>query len=743
MKIRSFVLYVVVNVLAAACSIENGLEQDFRPEYEVEFTAHMENSLQTRADIETSYLGKPNNFWKNGDKISVYSSRQTSGTILGFEFSTALSDIASSAVFGYAGDDFIVGDTYIAVYPHKTATRAVNFTAQPDNRTPKNYEGDAYRVAQVEIPSSQTFSTDGIDRSSRVMLACSNDTTSFEFKNAVALVKFKVTDPDIVSGRISAAEKISGIYRADILAETLKPIMVDYGKTTFSYVDFTASGGTPLTPGVEYYVAVRPTQLTEGFKVFLNGVEVMSYPEINEFKRNTIYDLGTLNLLRDKVLTFDFTDAAAMALWPNNPAPEGAKTSDLMNAPYVLDGVTYNFTCANPLGASKSNFPYFDAENSYLFIKQYRYIGLPAIENYKLSKVVLVNGSKAKSTREVGITTMLAKQDGSSNHGQAFLTGGESLLMQGDPNTEAQFNLSNTAVNTVYWLRVSPESTALKGLMLTYTECEPASELNIRVGTYNLMVAKSSDTGENAWSKRKSRLIESIYDNNFDVFGVNECNDAVAQYITAELQNDYNIKLFNPYSLDGEGDEGQGLVYRKSFTLLDWHYFWLSETPDVMVANDPNGTSIYNRGGCCGTLVHNDTGIKFFVMVTHGAKNMTVRDQYANLYIEMENKYNPNNYPSFFVGDMNARPGQNSVNTYLTHWNDVYLEVDTGRIGPYSTYNGLDTSLDLNADPRRIDYIYYKESVPLNYVCNDKTYGGYYASDHLPIYSDMLITNTP
>ena len=268
------------------------------------------------------------------------------------------------------------------------------------------------------------------------------------------------------------------------------------------------------------------------------------------------------------------------------------------------------------------------------------------------------------------------------------------------------------------------------------------TEFTLRIGNYNLKVVKNSDTGENAWDNRKLRLTQSIYDNDFDVFGVNECNNKMKEFINSELAQDYNIKFFSPYSQDGEGDDAQGLLYRKSFTLLDWHYFWLSETPDIMAANDPNGATTYNRGGCCGTLEHKPTGIKFFVMVTHGAKNQSVRDEFADVYIDMEKKYNPDGYPSFFVGDMNARPGQSSVKTYMTYWKDVYLEVSSeNRIGPFSTYNGFDTSLNLNTDPRRIDYIFYRNATPLNYVCNDKTYGGCYASDHLPVYSDMRISN--
>ena len=156
---------------------------------------------ETNAGLITAAAGIPPTFWSSGDKISVFSSGQTGSPLLGYEFFTTLDSSTSS----------------------KEDKRAVNFTAQPDNRNPKNYEGNAYRIAQVEIPSSQILNAGGLDRNAMAMVAYAKETADLDFKNAVALVKFKVTDSDIVSGQISAADKISGIYRADILANTLEP----------------------------------------------------------------------------------------------------------------------------------------------------------------------------------------------------------------------------------------------------------------------------------------------------------------------------------------------------------------------------------------------------------------------------------------------------------------------------------------------------------------------------------------
>lgn len=107
----------------------------------------------------------------------------------------------------------------------------------------------------------------------------------------------------------------------------------------------------------------------------------------------------------------------------------------------------------------------------------------------------------------------------------------------------------------------------------------------------------------------------------------------------------------------------------------------------------------------------------------------------------MEKKYNPQGYPSFFVGDMNAAPAGPASVEYRKYWIDAYLKVGaSGRTGPFATYNGFDLDLDMYQSDGRIDYVYYRGAVtPLKYVCSDTRYDGYYASDHLPVYADMKL----
>ena len=466
--------------MTAACAKEVAPETvapeaDNAPEYAVSFTAYTENAPELKAALGTSTAGKPQTFWENGDVISVYSSANMSTSARSsYLFTTSLEQNSSSAIFGYNGEDFQPGEKYIAIYPHRDGTRVVNFTAQPYGTDPSlfPYEGDAYRMATVDVTVSQILVAGGFDRSAMVMTAVAENTSELQFKNATALVKFKVSDEVQYGQILSPGAKISGRFRADITASDMIPNLVDYKQNTEEYVDFAAPMGQMLKPDTEYYVVVRPTELPNGFEVCLAGKNVKSYSseQVPAFERNKIYNLGILEVPERKILTFDFTVAASMAEWPTVQAPVGVEASDLVKVPYVIDGVSYEFICANPLEANAS-FPYFNG--SALYLNKYRFLGLPAIDGYCLSSVAVTNGSsKANGSRAIGITSCLAKQVGSSADGQVFVPGGETKLLPGETGTSVTFNLSATEAGVVYYIRNATVATAISDITLTYTKAE-------------------------------------------------------------------------------------------------------------------------------------------------------------------------------------------------------------------------------------------------------------------------------
>ena len=683
-----------------------------------------------KAVVGESTSGNPQMFWTDGDKITVYSSADGMGTesqgesMAGYVFSTSLSADAPQADFGYSGDDFPEGDEYIAIYPDNGENvRSVNFTT--------------HKMAGVVVPSSQTLVAGSFDKKAVVAIAFSDGGSTLEFQNATALVKFQVGESGIVNGRIESESPLSGTFRGE--KRTGGPYLDTYSNgKNYNYVDFALDGGAALTPGTDYYLALRPSpSMPGGLKVFLNGQLVKTFTNATSISRNKVYDLGVLSMPvypAQKRLDFDFTDATAMASFPQAAAVSGKTSADDCFSPYVLDGVTYMFNPRNPSAASAATFPYYSADKKSLAVQSKRLVGLPAIAGYKLTSVSITLASNQRTYWDVAISSTIP----SAAETPTLVTGGELQHLKFSTTPEHTYTLTGTEDNTIYYIWNNGTSSNSSGavwighLTLGY---EPVRNNDIvRVGTYNIRIITTEEDENNNWVNRKTRLLQSIQDNDFDVWGINECSTDALSYLQEELGGTYNFKMFSPYSQDGVGDKMQGIIYKKDFSLSNWHYFWLSDTPDVMVTND--GTS--NRGGCCATLTRDGTSI--FVMVTHGATDTAVKEQYAPLYAQQEALYNTSGYPSFFIGDMNARSDQPTSLEYKKTWNDCYENLGRcDRTGAYATYNAYNLSRNMYTWPYRLDYIYYKDATPLNYVCNPAKYDGYYASDHLPVYSDMRI----
>ncbi len=276
-------------------------------------------------------------------------------------------------------------------------------------------------------------------------------------------------------------------------------------------------------------------------------------------------------------------------------------------------------------------------------------------------------------------------------------------------------------------------------------------QFNVRIGTFNLRseTIKADQGTENQWSERKSRVFQSIKENDFDVFAVQECGTVIQDDLRAQFKETYTFGFFNPYNSKGGQNtsgknESMGIIFKTDlFTMSDWHYFWPSANPETMSQNDTGSEGNFNRGACCCILTHKDTGMKIFVMSAHGFLNNEAGYQWCHVYADMEKKYNHESFPSFFIGDLNARsleerPTEKDTEFYRTYWKDPYLVLPTNAItGPSGTYNGYSTA------KYRLDYVYYKGAAePQEYVCNTKKYDNKFASDHYPIYVDFIIKST-
>ena len=275
--------------------------------------------------------------------------------------------------------------------------------------------------------------------------------------------------------------------------------------------------------------------------------------------------------------------------------------------------------------------------------------------------------------------------------------------------------------------------------------------VQVRVGSYNLRRAKLDDQSpDNNWQKREPRLIQSILDNEFDICGLQEVDSAEQESVPRMLVErgvEYGSYFFGPYAEDGHGTKAHGVLWRKDrFKLVgEPHHFWLSDPPEKKQVNDtgPKGKNKFIRGAFCVILKDRSNGRKYLMMVTHAPLNKLQHNEAAHIIVEMEKKYNPKGWPSFFVGDLNTTERDDASAVYRSHWTDSYHFFDEKpefRTGPEVTFNGWNL-VDPAANHNRIDFIYYrgKGVTPLRYCCNDARYDGFFASDHFPVWVDFEI----
>ena len=277
------------------------------------------------------------------------------------------------------------------------------------------------------------------------------------------------------------------------------------------------------------------------------------------------------------------------------------------------------------------------------------------------------------------------------------------------------------------------------------TSCASLKPSTLRVGSYNLRRAPlDKKSPDNNWQVREPRVIRSIIACGFDLCGLQEVDsdeqESIPRLLAAEGA-EFGSYFFGPYADDGHGTKAHGLLWRKDRFEMDGepHYFWLSDPPEKKQIND--GEKMI-RGGFCAILRDVKDGRRYFMMVTHAPLNKQQHADNAHIFIDMEKKYNPKGYPSFFVGDMNARETDDASAVYRSWWTDSYHAFDDKpelRTGPQGTFNEWKPVSDPS---RRIDFIYYrgKGVQPQRYVCDDTLYDGLVASDHFPIYVDFRIT---
>ncbi len=144
----------------------------------------------------------------------------------------------------------------------------------------------------------------------------------------------------------------------------------------------------------------------------------------------------------DKVLTFSLTSNPGG--WPTtNSSTEASYT-------YTLNDANYTFKLKN-----------VKCNSGYLMTYYIGSVGLPAIKDYKLTKVIASNSGGCSTSTKVGIS--------SSSSSASYIDGG-AIQTWSKTSSAYTYNLTSTEASTVYYLYVTNKNAQITSLELTYTK---------------------------------------------------------------------------------------------------------------------------------------------------------------------------------------------------------------------------------------------------------------------------------
>lgn len=279
------------------------------------------------------------------------------------------------------------------------------------------------------------------------------------------------------------------------------------------------------------------------------------------------------------------------------------------------------------------------------------------------------------------------------------------------------------------------------------TEPEESIPASLKLGSFNIRLDTSDDTGYKDWQARKENCMTVVRNHEFDVFGLQE--------VLANQQSDFK-SLLQEYGFyfvgrdTGTGGEAVGVGYRKDkFELLEWDRFWLSDTPDKPSGSVNWGGMTRKRVAAWVKLRHKESGKLFFFLATHlevnnsGNSYAEVRKKSADLIISRMREENKDNLPIFVVGDMNPESDEEAaLRAFRAAYKDSFrvAEEKGVRQGPKATYQAFDPSRDLNkASSHPSDFVFYTDGDITGFAALTDKFNGYYPSDHLPVIASITL----
>ena len=265
-----------------------------------------------------------------------------------------------------------------------------------------------------------------------------------------------------------------------------------------------------------------------------------------------------------------------------------------------------------------------------------------------------------------------------------------------------------------------------------YESAKQKNTISFNVMTYNIRMNTSED-GINAWPLRKDKVTGLLKFHQPDIFGVQE---ALLEQMK-DLEN--GLSDFDHVGVGRDDGKTQGetmaIFFRKSrFEKLADGTFWLSENPEKPGIG---WDAACNRTCTWVRLKDKLSKQTFYFFNTHlDHRGKIARVNGSKLLLQKISEINNENLPLILTGDFNSTKKDEPIKIINEVLGDSREKTETAPYGPDGTSGGFDVKLM----PRIIDYIFVNNNVRvLRYGILSDSFGLYYPSDHLPVFTEMQI----
>jgi endonuclease/exonuclease/phosphatase family metal-dependent hydrolase len=271
-------------------------------------------------------------------------------------------------------------------------------------------------------------------------------------------------------------------------------------------------------------------------------------------------------------------------------------------------------------------------------------------------------------------------------------------------------------------------------LLILFMPCSGQERDNIEVITFNIRYDNPTD-GIFSWENRKDMVFWVIDKYDPDILCLQEVLKSQMDELEAFL-SDY--RWSGAGRNDGiEKGEYVPIFFKKDrFVLVDEGRFWLSESPDV--PGSMGWDAACTRMVSWVKLNEARSGNEYFVFNTHFDHiGEEARMNSARLLTDsILSIAGPG--PVIITGDLNADPESGTVNILLQLFSDSRLEAEVSETASGTTFIGFPADM---SQGKIIDYIFLGKNFSIKeYEIISVNAGGYYPSDHLPVWVSLQMS---